>query len=81
MPYQQSSKAPTQKVLAQAIVTIIAFLLLRLLGWEIDVATQSALAIVLQVLLEGGVGAVILGFAAAYIWPPAKRDEIIPKRP
>jgi|GEM_PF-6347662 len=80
MPYQQSSKAPTRKVLAQAIVTIIAFLLLRLLGWEVDVATQSALAIILQVLLEGGIPTT-LGFAAAYIWPPAKRDEIIRRQP
>ena len=80
MPYQQSPKAPTRKVLAQAIVTVIAFLLLRLLGWEIDVATQSALAIILQVLLEGGIAAAA-GFAAAYVTPPAKRDDVIPKTP
>lgn len=80
MPYQQSSNAPTRKVLAQAIVTIIAFLLLRLLGWEIDVATQSALAIILQVLLEGGIAAAA-GFAAAYVTPPARRDEIVRKQP
>jgi len=80
MPYQQSSKAPTRKVLAQAIVTILAFLLLRLLRWEVDVATQSALAIILQVLLEGGIPTAA-GFATAYIWRPAKRDDIIPKKP
>lgn len=74
MATQVSSK-PTRKVVAQAIVTIVAFIAIRFLGVEIDVATQGALATLIQVLLEGGLAGLV-GFIVAYFTPPSEKDGI-----